>query len=60
MQNINKTEAPSYAESRKMVPMGIKNQYNSSFVDILKHKDLVDSMERKVAQNDILKKIQKA
>ena len=57
MQNINKTEAPSYAESRKMVPMGIRNQYNSSFVDILKHKDLVDSMERKVAQNDILKKI---
>ena len=57
MLNINKKEAPSYAESRSMVPMGIKNQYNSSFVDILKHKDLVDSMERKVAQNEIMKKI---
>ena len=40
--------------------MGMKNKYNTSFVDILKHKDLVDSMERRVAQNEIIKKIEKA
>ena len=43
-----------------MVPMGIKNMYNSSFVDILKHKELVDSMEMKVQRNDIMKKLQRA
>ena len=40
--------------------MGMKNKYNTSFQDILKHKDLVDSMERRVAQREIMKKIEKA
>ena len=60
MLNINKTDAPSYQESKTIAAMGMKNKYNTSFVDILKHKDLVDSMERRVAQNEIIKKIEKA
>ena len=38
----------------------MKNKYYISFQDILKHKDLVDSMERRVAQREIMKKIEKA
>ena len=60
MLNIGKTEAPSFHQSKTMVPMGIKNMYNSNFVDILKHKELVDSMEMKVQRNDIMRKLQRA
>ena len=49
MVNISKQDAPSFAESKNINAMGMKNKYNTSFVDILKHKDLVDSMERRVA-----------
>ena len=33
---------------------------HQSMVDVFKHKELVDSMERRVAKKDILFKIQKA